>query len=270
MHRRASMRFSEHSAGVCLMHDLASVAVISGVSLLDFRDGLHDQIRQTRRNARGELRRGVYQGDWEFRRSREIRGIDERRRRVPRSKYAESDWNGGMYCRNPFSSPASRIRTWSGATAISLSASPNDDSVGYSFTDICPFNVEYFRGDTVTRRSETTIDRWKLIPGVGVEEEDDQGALPEEYRLYEAYPNPFNPGDDRLRLKNRESGVLGSFHRAGRARRDVGRRDEAGGNVSGELPSARRLGRVYHPFASRARSRGARRHVGVTKAMYIK
>jgi hypothetical protein len=264
-----AMRFSEHSAGGMLKH-IELRRGYYGWYLFSFADDYTMTFVKPDGTPIANFEVQLYQGDWEFEDPAKFEGSTNARGEFVLPHYAESDWNNGMHCENPFSTPASQNPNVVGRNGNFFIRVANDDSVGYGFTDICPFNVEYFRGDTVMGEVETTIDRWKLIPGVGVEEEDDRGALPEEYRLYEAYPNPFNPAttiaydlktDSRVRLE--------VFSMIGERVETLVERTQAAGQYEKRFAPDVASGAYIIRLRAEALE-GGERHVASTKAMLVK
>ncbi|MBD3410518.1 MAG: hypothetical protein GF419_09995 [Ignavibacteriales bacterium] len=268
MHDPGEMRFSEHSAGGLLKH-LGMRRGYYGWYLYSFAADYTMAFVKPDGTPLADYDVAIYQGDWEFRNPAKFEGSTNADGEFIVPKNAESDWNGGMYCRNPFSSPPSPNPHVVGRNGTLFIRVAKGDSVGYAFTDICPFNNEYYRGDTVMGEVETTIERWKIIPDVGVEEED-RGALPEEYRLYDAYPNPFNPSATIAYDIKAESRVrLEVFTALGERVETLAAETKPAGTYRASFRPRGASGAYIIRLQAEA-TEGNERHVGVTKAMYIK
>ncbi|MBD3410297.1 MAG: hypothetical protein GF419_08845 [Ignavibacteriales bacterium] len=102
-------------------------------------------------------------------------------------------YEGGIGVANPFSTRESKFPQVVGHNATLFIRVAKGDSVGYAFHDICDFNVAYWEGDTVYAELPLVVEQWRIIPATNVERDEDDPLLPREYRLWNAYPNPFNP-----------------------------------------------------------------------------
>jgi hypothetical protein len=116
-------------------------------------------------------------------------------------------YEGGIYTANPFSSTASEFPHVVGTNSALLIRVSKGDSVGYSFHDLCDFNVAYWEGDTAYAVIPKTIEQWSIIPGTNVERDPHESILPDEYKLENAYPNPFNP-EARIKYDLKERSVV--------------------------------------------------------------
>ncbi|MCF8242327.1 MAG: T9SS type A sorting domain-containing protein [Melioribacteraceae bacterium] len=102
-----------------------------------------------------------------------------------------SDYEGRIDVQNPFSSIHSDDPHVVGLNSTFLIRAVKGDSVGYSFMDICDFNVAYWNGDTAHAFLPHTIEQWRIIEPNNYKE--DESKLPGNYKLNQNYPNPFNP-----------------------------------------------------------------------------
>lgn len=103
----------------------------------------------------------------------------------------DSLYHGGMFALSPFSSNYSQHPHVVGTNATLFIRIATADSVGYTFMDICDYNVEYWKGNTDSAMYKVKVDDWFYLPITGVE--PDENNNPMEYALGQNYPNPFNP-----------------------------------------------------------------------------
>jgi hypothetical protein len=101
-------------------------------------------------------------------------------------------YEGGISVQNPFSTIYSHYPHVVGTNSVLFIRVARGDSIGYKFLDICPFNVAYWKGWQDTATYTITISDWFVIPATRISREEND--IPEEFQLFQNYPNPANPG----------------------------------------------------------------------------
>ena len=184
--------YSDHSAGA-LQRNLSRRRGYYGEYLFDFAKDYAYRLTKPDGAPLAGYNVMVYQKDPSFTPTPKYVGVadEEGVYRFPHTTH--SGYEGGIHTANPFSTSINRFPHVVGVNSTLLIRVSNKDSVGYRFHDVCDFNVAYWSGDSIYAEIPLVIEQWHALPGTNVERGEDDPLLPREYKLWNAYPNPFNP-----------------------------------------------------------------------------
>ena len=206
MHGPSNAKLSDHSAGG-LQRNRSKRRGWYGDYQFDFAKDYAYELTKPDGSPLANYKITIYQKDPSFTPTPKYIGMTNEDGRYQFPHTTHSGYEGGIYTANPFSTKASRFPQVVGTNSALLIRVTKGDSVGYTFHDLCDFNVAYWEGDTIYAVIPKTVEQWHVIPATNVERDPYESVLPKEYKLDNAFPNPFNP-EARIKYDLKEKSVV--------------------------------------------------------------
>jgi hypothetical protein len=229
MHSHGTLMMSDHSAAG-LERNLSQRRGWYGTYMFDFSDDYAYRLTKPDGSPLANYTITIWQRDGQFKGGPKYIGQTNAQGMYVFSHFTQPGFEGGMYTPNPFATRLSDFPHVVGRNATLFIRATKGDSVGYTFHDICDFNMAYWEGDTAFAVIDKEVEQWNIIPATNVERDERDDLLPDDYKLHDAFPNPFNP-ETRIKydLKERSRVELTAFNALGERVAELASGEQAAG-----------------------------------------